>query len=428
MTSQTVRNGFTSPVLASMQAPRMMRPILKRPCPLPLSPAVQSSSFSSLLSPSFQKGYGLTSPHVRFPSSPSQFIATIGTYSSSAYDRAPISISPNPVALPGWGERVYSPSIDGFRLSAAQTVFRSISTAHQPSPIVADFEDPRSPRLKPAADIIGSSANRFARLATAQDLQNQIKPLEKALTSYPRSPYPSAPFTQVTELEERGRQLPRTANDISEAIRVRAHAQSRDARDNKKNKHILTVGVQATPEVTSVPSPLGQTFVNSAPSHLSSLNRAHKPAPLALESDSAGSDQLSNAFWNSVSVDPKSADEPMVTALEYPESAVDYEEKMDLEVRSALQPPLMFASGDGVLFSPGLPRAHARLEKLRGSIQQQLKSPSAKRTSFMPIARKEITAPSPNDPFAAFPSFGAVLKNAGVEGAIKYPDPVVQRL
>lgn len=403
MTSQTVRNGFTSPVLASMQAPRTMRPILKRPCPLPLSPAVQSSSFSSLLSPSFQKGYGLTSPHVRFPASPSQFIATFVTYSSR------------------WGERVYSPSIDGFRLSAAQTVFRSISTAHQPSPIVADFEDPRSPRLKPAADIIGSNANRFARLPTAQDLQNQIKPLEKALTSYPRSPYPSAPFAQVTELEERGRQLPRTANDISEAIRVRAHAQSCDARDNKKNKH-------ATPEVTSVPSPLSRPFVNSAPSHPSSLNRAHKPAPLALESDSAGSDQLSNAFWNSVSVDPKSADEPMVTALEYPESAVDYEEKMDLEVRSALQPPLMFASGDGVLFSPGLPRAHARIEKLRGSIQQQLKSPSAKRTSFTPIARKEITAPSPNDPFAAFPSFGAVLENAGVEGAIKYPDLVVQRL
>ena len=425
MTSQTVRNGLTSPVLASMQAPRMMRPILKRPCPLPLSTPVQSSSFSSILSPSFQKGTGLTSPHVRFPSSPSQFIATIGTYSSSAYDRAPISISPNPVTLPGWGERVYSPSIDGFRLSAAPTVFRSM--AHQPSPVVTDFEDPRSPRLKPAADIIGSTAanaNRFAKLAT---VQKQIKPLEKAVTSYPRSPYPSAPFTQETELEERGRQLPRTANDISEATRLRAHAQSRDARDIKTKKHIPTVGVHSTPEVTSVPSPLSRTFVNSAPSHPPSLNRAHKPAPLTLESDSAGSDQLSNAFWNSVTVDPKSADEPMVTALEYPESAVDYEEKMDLEVRSASQPPLMFASGDGVLFSPGLPRAHARIEKLRGSIQQ-LKSPSTKRTSFTPIARKEITAPSPNDPFAAFPSFGAVLENAGVEGAIKYPDPVVQRL
>ena len=422
MTSQTVRNGFTSPVLASMQAPRMMRPILKRPSPLPLSPSVQASSFSSVLSPSFQKGSGLTSPHVRFPSSPSQFIAT---YSSSAYDRAPISISPNPVALPGWGERVYSPSIDGFRLSAAQTVFRSISAAHQPSPVVTDFEDPRSPRLKPAADISSSkdaNANRFARLATAQDPPKQVKPLEKALTSYPRSPYPSAP---LTELDGRGKQLPRTANDI----KVRAYAQSRDAWDNKKKKHTLTVGVHATPEVTPVPSPLG---VNSGPTHPPSLNRAHKPAPLSLESDSAGSDQLSNAFWNSVSVDPKSADEPMVTALEYPESAVDYEEKMELEVRSASQPPLMFASGDGVLFSPGLPRAHARIEKLRGSIQQQqlLKSPSTRKTSFAPvIARKEITAPSPNDPFAAFPSFGAVLENAGVEGgAIRYPDPVVQRL
>jgi hypothetical protein len=152
--------------------------------------------------------------------------------------------------------------------------------------------------------------------------------------------------------------------------------------------------------------------------HSSSLNRSRKPAPLALGSDSAESDKLSNAFWNSVSIE--SPNEPMVTALEYPESAVEYEEKVDIVIRSASQPPLMFGNADGVLFSPGLPKPHSRVEKLRETIQQ-VTSPSVKKSSFMPVARKEVTAPSPNDPFAAFPSFGAVLERVGVESPIRYP-------
>jgi hypothetical protein len=75
----------------------------------------------------------------------------------------------------------------------------------------------------------------------------------------------------------------------------------------------------------------------------------------------------------------------------------------------------MFGNADGVLFSPGLPKAHSRVEKLRESIiQQVMMSP---RGTVVPIARKEVTAPSPNDPFAAFPSFGAVLERV----AIQYP-------
>jgi hypothetical protein len=53
-----------------------------------------------------------------------------------------------------------------------------------------------------------------------------------------------------------------------------------------------------------------------------------------------------------------------------------------------------------------------------------LMSPSPNKSSFVPIARREITAPSPNDPFAAFPSFGAVLEMAALESPIRYPPPV----
>jgi len=403
-----------------------MRPILKRPAALALSPMVQSASFSSLQSPAQRS---LTSPHVRFPSSPSQLVATITTYSPSAYDRAPISISPNPLSMPGWGERVYSPSSEGFRLSAAPKMFKSFSMAYQPSPVLTEFEDPRSPKLQPAADVTGSKASKAVRQTRMATRPAPIQPIpQNEASSYPRSPYPTSTFeTDVdVEMETRGRQMPRSANNISESARARARAQSIETRQNRRNKKGLTLGSRVAPvDFTPIPSPLGQSFVAVQSAHTTSLNRAHKPAPLALESESAGSEGLSNAFWDSMLIDNKSADEPMVTALEYPESAVEYQEKMDMQVRSAAQPSLMFAQADGVLFSPGLPKPHSmRVEKLRETLHSAMLSPSVKRTSFQPIARKEITAPSPNDPFAAFPSFGAALEMAGVQ----VPPAAVQRV
>ena len=116
---------------------------------------------------------------------------------------------------------------------------------------------------------------------------------------------------------------------------------------------------------------------------VSSLNGDKKPAPLDLES------QLNRDFWQSLSLQEaeKSADETMVTALEYPVSAVEYEGKLDMDTMS--QPPVMFASADGVLWSP---------------------KPGA--------AGKDITAPSPHDPFSKFPSF----TYAAIEmGSLTYP-------
>jgi len=421
MASQAVR--LPSPARAIFQGSRTMRPILKRPTPLPLSPAAPLASFSSLLSPSSHRAIKSPAPHVRFPSSPS-LVATISTYASDAYDRVPISISPNPVALPGWGERVYSPSVQGFRLSAAPKVFRSLSLAPQSSPAMAEFEDPRSPRLQPAADVTGAkaaSAIRFAKMATMQGTPpaRRIQDLEKALAPYPRSPYPSAMTHEGdAKMGNKGKQLPRAANEILETAQARPWVQSRqDWLANNRNKLGLTLNNPLGPDFAS---PLSQSF---AQLHTSSINRSKKPAPLSLRSDSADSDKLSNAFWNSVSIE--SANEPMVTALEYPESAVEYEEKMDFGLRSASQPPLMFANAEGVLFSPGLPKPHFRVERLRESIQQ-VTSPSVKKGSFVPIARKEVTAPSPNDPFAAFPSFGAVLERVCMESPIQYPAPVAQ--
>lgn len=132
--------------------------------------------------------------------------------------------------------------------------------------------------------------------------------------------------------------------------------------------------------------------------------------------------------------------ETMFTALEepYPESAVLYEATQDAQLESATAPQILYAGPDGVptnsnsppvpmsasletpLWSPGIPRRGAAVRKLRES----LLSPGVAMVGRS-VARKEITAPSPNDPFAAFPSFAATLE--GDVSAIRYPAPVVSR-
>jgi hypothetical protein len=136
-------------------------------------------------------------------------------------------------------------------------------------------------------------------------------------------------------------------------------------------------------------------------------------------------DALAEEFWHSVSMEESanSADEPMVTALEYPESAVEYEEKLDMVMRSASQPLVMYGGADGVVWSPGLPKPGATLGRIRESLMSPAVGKSFNRAST--IVRRDFTAPSPNDPFAAFPSFGVALERGGVEGAIQYPPRVV---
>jgi hypothetical protein len=432
-----LRHGIPSRTL--VQKSGSTRSALKRPSPLPLSPRSQNVvSFSVLLSPSAK---GLKSPHVHFPPSPSKLFATYTTHGPKSYDRGPISVSPNPLVLPGWGERVYSPSIDGFRLSPAPRPFRSIG--YQASPVIADFEDPRSPKLPaPAAPTGKQSKNSSIRFASFNSIQTAARPsksLAKALSSYPRSPYPSAPVSPSQnsdvadvdmEMETRGRQWPRNRgpndNIASSGARARARANSLEERRNKRNKKGLTLSsgrmntmasIISNSTFTPIPSPGRRDIFSPA---VSSMNRPNKPAPLAMDS-------LTQAFWESVSLasaEPPASDvdEPMVTALEYPESAVEYEEKLDMTLRSAAQPPLMYAGADGVLWSPAVPKTGAQVERIRESLM----SPAPAKTFERKVVRRDFTAPSPNDPFAAFPSFTAALEME--TSGIQYPPKIALEL
>lgn len=388
-TQSILRSGMSSPVRAMLKTTNSTRSILKRPGGLPLSPAFpHAASFSVLTSPR------LNSPHVQFLSSPS-LVSTFATHSAASYDRAPISVSPL--------ERTYETSLEDFKLSAPPKPFRSISAA-QNSPAITDFEDPRSPKIQPAAK---QNALRFAAFNSNQTVTRPSKTLAKSLASYPRSPYPSAPLT-ATRQDEVG--WPKH-DDTDDSLTHRTRSFSLDL--PKRNKKGLTLASHTVTSVAPTPSSLGRSIFSPS---VASINRAKKPAPLDLEC------RLSQDFWQSFSLEEsaKTDDEQvMVTALEYPESAAGYEGQMYTDTQS--QPQIMYGGADGAVWSPGIPKPGVALDKIRESLM----SPG-KRSSFSRIARKDFTAPTPNDPFAAFPSFSAAFEMGLSEGAISYPPRVLE--
>lgn len=364
-TQAILRTGIVSPTRATLKRAASTRSILKRPGSLHLSPA--SPSFSVQHSPL------LRSPHVKFVPSPS-LVSTFTAHSARSYDRAPISVSPL--------ERTYLTSLEDFKLSAPPKPFRSISSAAQSSPAITDFEDPRSPKVQPAAK---QNLLRFATFTSNQTVTRPSRTLASSLASYPRSPYPSAPLEQ------------QQTNDM--AVDQRARASSLEL--PRRNKKGLTLGGPSSmiPVAAPTPSSLGRSVFSPSVN-----NNGKVPAPLDLES------RLSEDFWKSVHLEESAMsedDEVMVTALEYPSSSVEDSHQ------------IMYASADGALWSPALPKPGAAINRIRESLM----SAPGKRSSFGGnIIRKDFTAPTPNDPFAAFPSFAAAME---LDSAITYPSRVV---
>lgn len=378
---------MTSPARAFMSRPSQ-RSILKRSAPSALSPtALPFHASFSMLSP------GPKSPHVHFMHTP-QLVATFVTHSSENYDRAPIKVSPNPLALPERGARFFSPTVENFKLApppppkaaALQRLNSILKTSQCASPAITDFPDPRSPQAAAAA-APSFQQIRFASFAATR----QPRDLAMSMSSYPRSPYPSAPLSPVETMESQqieGRAR-RMSDPSAKATRSRSHeAQTRSSR------------------ATVPPSPLKSSFKPQG------LQRSHKPTPLALNSAESTS-SLSNAFWDAMTLEGET---PMVTALEYPESAVQMED-IDLQSPSFVKSPkvktpapaLMFGGQDGSVWSPSAvaPKKTAARDML---LRSALMSPAkAAFTKPKQVKRAIIASPSPNDPFAAFPSFAAAL-------------------
>jgi hypothetical protein len=272
-------------------------------------------------------------------------------------------------------ESTYLTSLEGFILSAPPKPFQSLTTV-QSSPAITDFEDPRSPKGQPAAT---QNALHFAAFTSNQSATRPSRSLDKSLASYPRSPYPSAPLVHPEQYE-----------DTDDTPTHRSRSSSLEL--PRRNKKGLTLG---SPFVTpAAPKSLSVDRSVFSPS----LSEGKNPAPLDLDS------RLSEAFWEVLSIEEAdhSADEVMYTALEYPPSSV--------------VPQIMYADAYGALWSPALPKPRAAVDKIRESLM----SPG-KRSSMIGIVRKDFTAPTPNDPSAAFPSFATAME---MDGAIAYPSRV----
>lgn len=391
MASQSILRTLQSPSRA-MIMPASTRSILKRPAPLPLSPNPFpfAASFSVVLSSA------KLSPHVHFPPSP-VMAATFSAHSVNTYDRGPIIISPSSLDVPSWGSRIHSPSAKTFKLSdppkrtpGATKIPRDQNLA------VPIFEDPRSPKpYQPRAGI------KFDELTLKVPRRAHAKEeLARALTTYPRSPYPSAPITPTEDKENdsnseaRGRTLDRWPNRSSRSSKRSPLPRARSL--EVKHKRRQNIG-------SHVSSPLLQHFL----SPVQESPHVTKPT-LNLNADSASleSTRLSQAFWQSVSLHE---DGDSISSSIFPVSAVD-----SLDSFTSPAPPILFGNKDGSLWSPALPRKeHSRLT---ADIEMSILSP-AQRIAF---SKSMVASPSPNDPFAAFPSFSVALMGASGD-AIAYP-------
>lgn len=383
MASQAMlRTGVTSPARALIKPASTTRSILKRPSPLPLSPNPFPFAASFSVVPRSAKH----SPHVHFPASPAM-VATFTAFSPNTYDRGPIMISPTSKDASSWANRVFSPSVDAFKLSDPPTSKRK-TERNLTIPVT---EDPRSPK-----PYVSEATVRFEELSSQVPRGSRgMDALGKAISSYPRSPYPSAPVSPAVEPEENSQEVDNSGRTSGRWPKNNGSDKRLSSLTRAKSLHIDSkrrIG-------SHLVSPSAQQFLS--PVQESPRVTITKPPPLDLTEDA--STRLSHAFWDSVTLDPKDMLSPSVG---------------NHEAVTSPTPPILFGRRDGTLWSPGLPKKKARADK---DISQSLLSPTP-----VPKARLRksvVASPSPNDPFAAFPSFSIALSGSAV--SITYPPRVL---
>jgi len=340
-----------------MKSPSTPRSILKRPPPLPLSPSgLQfSASFSIHVSPS------VTSPHVHFPNS-AKLVATYATHSPTTYDRTAIAVSPNPLALPGYRARVFSPTSGEFVTAQSIDAVLHAATVEvaptklEPAPMPANV--PNLAKPSKAAEQSRASVRFQKKLAAKNSTPLPRDNLNDSLLRFPRSPYPTAPTSPAGK----------------ENTEPRVNTMSAVPRGKEMNR----------------------------PAPLKPIGAELTEVPLSAAEAETAEDRLSRDFWRSVT-------------LEEPVSAVVEDQPMSTSV-----PQFIFGDKDGGLWSPGMPkRMTTPLEPIALS---SMLSPLA-RTSFVPHPQ-DILSPIPSDPFSSFPSFTAVLSK-GAEEMITYPPRAV---
>lgn len=401
-----LRAGLTTS--RGLKSPSTPKSILKRPPPLPLSqnPFPFKASVTIVVSPT------PGSPHVHFPPSPG-LTATFSTHSPNSYDRGAISVSPNPLELPAWGSRVYSPNSATFGKpssaeSSAEELTPTFKTFTPPilslsSPNVEVFPDSPISDTKPTT----RAGARFQAITT-QAMIRPVSDIGEALKSYPRSPYPSAPpISSPAPAVLADKENVGGMNEGVTNVRLRnktvsgpipSHVSRLNGGKAKKVPPAITI-IGRTAEMR-VSSPLKREFSSAA------VEDSQQTATIA-NTNNNGDASLSQAFWQSVSLDNSvdmsspciTSEDPVASGLLSPGGMIS---------------PMIFATKDGVVWSP--PRRDALFKKDLMDVSRKSESPHTM-----------VLSPSPDDPFSAFPSFAAVLSldHGKGESIIAYPPPAV---
>ncbi|KAJ7508429.1 hypothetical protein B0H11DRAFT_27828 [Mycena galericulata] len=358
MSSQTARRTRIASPNRAMFEKHSPRPILKRPSPLKLAanPFPFASGITIVVSPA------VASPHVHFPASPI-LTAVFSTHSPNSYDRSATKVTPNPLELPGWGQRVYSPG---------EGVFSSIKSPSVKVPVL--FVG--APSFAAPSEVEGK-AIKMVRFGS------RSRELGRALSVYPRSPYPSAPTSPMSRDNE-------NATEISRVARAKSLDSPKSKRAMRRPASLdVPAGVPAAPRLAS---PLAHQFLSPVPESPNTVTVA----------------SLNHQFWQSVSLEDADGEHYRLSALEAHEEG---------STPVSAVPRFIFGTKDGLLWSPGLPPKEP-------SSVAEVRSPADRAASeFEKLDRSIVTSPGDQPP--PYPSISAVLS---MDTTISYPPPVVNEV
>ncbi|KAJ7726376.1 hypothetical protein B0H16DRAFT_268108 [Mycena metata] len=258
-----------------------------------------------------------------------------------------------------WGQRVYSPGEDNFSSVKSPSINVPISFVPLGAPV--------SVEKKPS---------RLVRVGF------RPKELDKALFTYPRSPYPSAPTSS------KNKENP----EISRVARTRSLDSPRSRRAVKRPASLnVRVGRPATPRISS--TPLANKFLSPVP---------ESPATVTIAST-----RLDKEFWDSVSLQDPDKEIIRPSVLETHEGSTPI---------SAV-PRFIFSTKDGLLWSPGLPSKEP-------SSVAEIRIPADWTASEFPKSDR-WTVTSPKEHVLDYPSIECVLSVDAT--TTSYPPPVLNQ-
>lgn len=316
------------------------------------------------------------------------------THSPGSYDRAAIVVSPNPLALPAWGDRVYSPSTGAFQRDNS-TIATQVASPLLNKPVVSAaalgeevvvMAPPKAKNIKAKSQARRAKFEENLASSNGKALPREINGMTRSITQFPRSPYPSAPLSPFSPIE------------VSETVRPQ-----RAASVSGTTSGVRKIKANRPAALGIVGSELSLAQNASTPSRPSFLSPVAESPAAPLDSS-----RLSQDFWRSVSVSEE-------IAAEQAEQSTAAAEAEGPETPVSAVPRFMFGTKDGQLWSPGLPKKF-----------ESMLSPLSRTTFASPITSitgEKILSPMPNDRMANYPSFGMVL--SGAADAIKYPQPVI---